>query len=272
MLAPIATKGRAPMTGYDRDDFGPAWSDDNDEPYGHNGCDTRNDVLRRDLYHPVVELGTYGCVVLNGELFDPYTARRIDFERGVSTSSAVQIDHVVPLGDAWQKGAQRWTAQKRQDFANDPLNLLAVDGPTNEAKGASDAATWLPPNRSFWCTYVARQVAVKAKYGLWMTSAEKASIARVLERCPRQALPAEPGPLHPRSQATTGTAPTPTTAPRGGRSHSTGPGCEPGYRPCLPVVADLDCGDIADSMKPIHVTGNDPYRLDSDGDGLGCES
>jgi hypothetical protein len=191
LLATLRIKGRAPKTGYARTRFGPAWTDDNDDPSGHNGCDTRNDILRRDLTDAVVKAGTHGCVALSGTLHDPYTDRTIDFVRGQRTSAAVQIDHVVALADAWQTGAQQWNALKRVDLANDPLNLLAVDGPTNEGKGDGDAATWLPPNKAYRCTYVARQVAVKARYALWVTPAEHDAIARVLTTCPDQAAPTE---------------------------------------------------------------------------------
>jgi uncharacterized protein DUF1524 len=268
----ITVKGRAPRTGYDRDLFGSAWSDDNGGSFGHNGCDTRNDILRRDLQHPLIESGTNGCVVMAGLLNDPYTGQPIRFHRGTTTSTLVQIDHVVALSDAWQKGAWRWTAAKRQNFANDSLNLIAVDGPTNESKGDGDAATWLPPNRTFRCQYVARQTAVKAKYGLWMTAAENQAVRRVWTGCPGEILPTEPGRLHPPSPVRIVTPHSPpTTAPP---PHSAPPDgdCAPGYTPCLPIVADLDCGDISDSLKPIHVTGSDAYRLDADGDGLGCES
>lgn len=257
--------------------FGTAWSDDNAQPFGHNGCDTRNDVLRRDLDHPVVEAGTHDCVVLTGVLRDPYTGELIHFERGEATSSLVQIDHVVALGDAWQKGAQQWPADKRQDFANDPLNLLAVDGSANASKGDGDAATWLPPERSFWCIYVARQAAVKAKYGLWMTDAEKSTTRRILAGCPAMTLPTEPGQIYPPSRFRVASPPptTPPPPPPSTRPPPTKPpggSCEPGYSPCLPIVADLDCGDIDDSEKPIIVTGSDRYGLDADDDGFGCES
>jgi hypothetical protein len=272
-LARVPVKGRAPKTGYDREEYGTSWTDDNNVPFGHNGCDTRNDVLRRDLYHLLVKEGTFGCVALSGDLKDPYTATSVDFDRGTSTSTEVQIDHVVALGDSWQSGAQQWSQEKRQDFANDPLNLMAVDGATNASKSDSNAASWLPPTRSFWCTYVARQTAVKAKYGLWMTASEKAAIDRVLQRCPDQRLPTEPGRLHPPSRPSVGTASPPPPAPaRPGNNQQTGKGCEPGYRPCLPVVEDLNCGDVNSSQKPVHVTGTDPYRLDADDDGLGCTS
>lgn len=179
----LPVKGRAPKTGYARDRFGAAWTDDVDVAGGHNGCDTRNDVLRRDLTGVHLKPGTHGCVVLSGRLADPYTGRVIAFERGASTSTKVQIDHVVALGDAWVKGAQQLTPAQRAALANDPLNLLAVDGPTNGAKRDSDAASWLPPNRAFRCTYVARQVAVKGRYHLWVTAAEKAQVARLLGSC-----------------------------------------------------------------------------------------
>src|SRR3982751_5596572 len=168
-LATLPVKGRAPKTGYSRAAFGPAWTDDTGADGGHNGCDTRNDVLRRDLADVVVKPGTRGCVVALGTLTDPYTGRTIGFVRGQRTSAAVQIDHVVTLSDAWQTGAQLLAASERTRLANDPVELLAVDGPTNEAKGDGDAATWLPPNKAFRCAYVARQIAVKRDYHLWVT-------------------------------------------------------------------------------------------------------
>ncbi|GHE28550.1 hypothetical protein GCM10017673_33710 [Streptosporangium violaceochromogenes] len=177
-LKTLQVKGRAPMTGFDRQRFGPAWAD-----VDHNGCDTRNDVLRRDLKDETFKPGTHDCIVLTGVLDDPYSGRVIKFERGQKTSSAIQIDHVVALADAWQKGAQQWPEGKRKELANDPLNLLAVDGPLNGQKGAGDAATWLPPRRGYRCDYVSRQIEVKAKYGLWVTSAEKEAMQTVLNSC-----------------------------------------------------------------------------------------
>jgi hypothetical protein len=181
-LDALAVKGPAPMTGYRRvGEFGEAWAD-----VDRNGCDTRNDVLRRDLVRTTV---VAGCTVRRGVLHDPYTGTTIRFVRGEGTSEAVQIDHVVALADAWRTGAQRLPQERRIALANDPLNLYAVDGPTNTRKSDGDAATWLPPAKAFRCTYVAHQVAVKRAYGLWVTKAEKAAIARVLERCPGQRLP-----------------------------------------------------------------------------------
>ncbi|MGZ8758713.1 MAG: HNH endonuclease family protein [Aeromicrobium sp.] len=183
-MATLTVKGRAPRTGYDRALFGQSWLD-----VDRNGCDTRNDILRRDLAQYVLKPDSNGCAVLTGLLQDPYTGRNIAFIRGWESSLAVQIDHVVALNDAWQKGAQTWTTEKRERFANDPLELLAVDGPANGSKSDGDAATWLPPNKPYRCEYIARQVAIKVKYGLSVTAAEGAAMARVLERCPDQKLP-----------------------------------------------------------------------------------
>jgi hypothetical protein len=179
-LETLPIKGRAPKTGYDRELFGPAWSDDVTVADGHNGCDTRDDILRRDLVDVEIKPGTNGCVVLSGTLNDPYTGTTIAFHRGRGTSRAVQIDHVVALSDAWQKGAQQWDEATRRNFANDPLNLQATEGAANEQKEDGDAATWLPPNKSYRCTYVSRIVDVKAAYGLWVTQAEHDAIARIL--------------------------------------------------------------------------------------------
>jgi hypothetical protein len=187
MLATLPVKGRAPKTGYSRDQFGPAWAD-----VDHNGCDTRNDILRRDLTAISWRAGTHDCVVILGVLADPYTAATIAFEK--ARASKVQIDHVVALGDAWQTGAQGLSATEREHLANDPLNLLAVDGSSNASKSDSDAASWLPPNKPFRCSYVARQVTVKAAYGLWVTPAERDAIAAVLATCPGQPT-TTPGPL-----------------------------------------------------------------------------
>jgi len=178
VLKTLKVKGRAPMTGYDRNAFGSDWPDVDD-----NGCDTRNDILARDLFRLVFE--TKSCIILTGTLKDRYSGKTIHFVRGTE-SWKVQIDHVVALADAWQKGAQQWTPLLREQFANDPLNLKATDGSLNAQKGAGDAATWLPPNRSYRCAYVARQVAVKANYRLSVTLAEKRAIQTVLAECPNQ--------------------------------------------------------------------------------------
>jgi hypothetical protein len=172
-LASLKIKGRAPMTGYSRLRFGPAWPK-------LGGCDARNRVLGRDLTETVLK--TTGCIVLSGTLLSPYTRGVIHFVRGPQSAQA-QIDHVVALGDAWQTGAQGWTNAKREQFANDPIELLAVDGASNEAKGDSDAASWLPPNKAFRCSYAKIQIAVKAKYALWVTRAEHDALATQLGTC-----------------------------------------------------------------------------------------
>jgi hypothetical protein len=179
----LTVKGRAPKTGYAREQFGAAWAD-----VDRNGCDTRDDILNRDLTAKQWRPGTHGCVVIAGLLADPYTGRSIPFAK--ADAAAVQIDHVVALSDAWQKGAASWSAARRLAFANDPLNLLAVDGPSNASKSDGDTATWLPPNKPYRCRFVARQVAVKAKWELWVTAAERDAMLRVLSKCPEQRVPA----------------------------------------------------------------------------------
>lgn len=201
----LQVKGRAPKTGYTRDQFGPAWQDTDG-----NGCDQRNDVLARDLTAATLKTGS--CEVLTGSLVDPYGGATIAFVRGVETSSAVQIDHVVALSDAWQKGAQQWDAAKRVKFANDLVNLLAVDGPLNVQKGDGDAATWLPPNKAYRCQYVARQVGVKYTYGLWVTAAEQNAMVSVLTTCPNQPLPTGVTPPPAPTQAPAPAAPAPAPA------------------------------------------------------------
>jgi hypothetical protein len=180
-LEKLQIKGRAPKTGYSREQFSNDWGK-------INGCSLRELILLRDLQN--TKLDEDGCRVLAGTLqLDPYTGKTIDFQRGATTSQAVQIDHVVAVSDAWQKGAQQLSPDLRYQFYNDPLNLLAVDGPTNNNKGDGDAATWLPPNKDYRCRYVARQIAVKIRYTLWVTQAEYDAIKNVLGSCPAQVLP-----------------------------------------------------------------------------------
>lgn len=178
-LKTLAIKGRAPKTDYSRAQFGADWSTT-------SGCDTRNIILNRDLINAIVD---DGCNVSSGILNDPYTGKIIQFTRGSTTSSAVQIDHVVALSDAWQKGAQQMTIENRILLANDPIELLAVDGAANLQKNDGDAATWLPSNKPFRCQYVSRQIAVKQKYNLWVTQAEYDAMVSILNNCPNQLLP-----------------------------------------------------------------------------------
>jgi len=178
------TKGRAPKTGYTRAQFGQTWAD-----VDRNGCDTRNDILKRDLTAEVFKEKTRECVVLSGTLIDPFSGETINFVRGNVSSMEVQIDHVVALSNAWQTGAFKLSIQERTAFANDPLNLLAVKGRLNSQKRDGDAATWLPPLKSYRCDYVSRQIAVKIKYKLWFTAPEKEAMIRILKSCPEKPLP-----------------------------------------------------------------------------------
>ena len=184
ILETLPVKGRAPKTGYTRDQFGQAWAD-----VDRNGCDTRNDILKRDLTEIVFKAGTRNCVVASGTLVDRYSGEVINFVRGNVSSMEVQIDHVVALSNAWQTGAFKLSAEQRKALANDPLNLFAVKGSLNQQKSDGDAATWLPPLKSFRCTYIAQQIAVKAKYSLWVVPPEKAAMVAILAKCPDQKVP-----------------------------------------------------------------------------------
>jgi hypothetical protein len=177
----LEVKGRAAKTGYARSQF-PHWSDPD-----RNGCDARNDTLKRDLTDITYKVGTRDCKVIAGQLLDPFSGKVITFS---TTKVVIDIDHVVALSNAWQTGAAYFDKSKRTQIANDPLNLLAVDSKLNRQKGDGDAATWLPPSKAFRCEYVARQVAVKAKYGLWVTQPEKVAIDKILSTCVGQKLPA----------------------------------------------------------------------------------
>ncbi|MCZ2823024.1 MULTISPECIES: GmrSD restriction endonuclease domain-containing protein [unclassified Modestobacter] len=231
VLATLPVKGRAAKTGYDRDEFGATWAD-----VDRNGCDTRNDVLARDLTEEQFRPGTQDCVVVSGTLVDPYTGQTIAFEKG--DGSSVDIDHVVALSNGWQTGAFAWDEARRTAFANDPLNLLAVDYSANRQKGDGDAATWLPSDRGYRCSYVARQVAVKSGYGLWVTQAEHDAIARVLDTCPGEPLPT-----------------------------SSAPPADPATAPFANCAAARSAG-----AAPLH--RGDPGwsdAMDGDGDGTACE-
>ena len=253
-LLALPVKGRAPMTGYGREQFGQAWLDAD-----RNGCDTRNDVLGRDLVERAYKPGTRECVVLTGVLPDPYLGRDVPFTRGAG--DLVDVDHVVALGNAWVTGAARFDIRTRAALANDPLNLLAVDLHSNRSKGDGDAATWLPAYRPFRCAYVARQVAVKQKYGLWVTRAERAAMTRVLGTCPGHRLPPD------NSHA-------PTTVDQ----HIAEPTAA--ATPARPLglvgggtVTYANCDAVRGAgAAPIHV-GQPGYSraLDRDGDGVGCE-
>ncbi len=178
ILAKLEIKGRAPKTGYERTEFYKTWPN-------IDGCSLRQRIIRREMGEKS-KLDTDNCTVLSGEFTEPYTGQHLIFSEKAEISKGIQIDHVVALSDAWQKGAQNLTAEERYSLATDPLNLLAVDSSANQQKSDGDAATWLPKNKSFRCQYVARQVSVKYKYHLWVTQAEHDAIGRILETCPNE--------------------------------------------------------------------------------------
>lgn len=266
----LTVKGRAPKTGYARELFGSGWVD-----VDRNGCDTRNDMLRLRLTGAVT---SGACTVLAGDLDDPFTGEVIRFEKG--GASEVDIDHMVALSDAWQKGAAQWPFAKRVAFANDPLNLEPVDAGENRAKGDGDAATWLPPAAGFRCEYVARQIAVKTKYEVWVTQAELDAMLRVLDACPTQELPG-PGEQPVIAENTGGPAPTPVpeepaeTAETASGAAAQAPepapvteAAEPELDPRFPYCKDLPAG-----YGPYY-EGRDPeyaWYTDRDKDGVVCE-
>lgn len=176
VLELLEVKGRAPKTGYSRDEFYKNWPT-------IDGCSLRQRIIRREFGETAV---LDGCNVVAGEYDEPYTGQHLEFLSREEISKGVQIDHVVALSDAWQKGAQYMSAETRYAMATDALNLLAVDAAANGKKSDGDAATWLPSNKQFRCQYVARQVSVKYKYALWVTQAEKEVISRVLTNCPKE--------------------------------------------------------------------------------------
>ena len=178
VLNRLEIKGRAPKTGYSREEFYKTWPT-------VDGCNLRQRILRRELGE-TARLDTDNCTVLRGELMEPYTGQYLIFSEKSELTKGLQIDHVVALSDAWQKGAQNLTVDERYNLATDPLNLLAVDASANQQKSDGDAATWLPKNKSFRCQYVARQISVKYKYHLWVTQAEHDAIERILVACPNE--------------------------------------------------------------------------------------
>jgi hypothetical protein len=254
-LSLLPVKGRAPMTGYDRDRFGQAWLDAD-----RNGCDTRNDILGEHLH--AVALESNGCVVAAGSYEDPYTGSRIDYWQG--HGALLDVDHVVSLGNAWATGAFGWPIEKRAAFANDPLNLLPTDAGANRQKGDGDAATWLPANTPYRCEYVSRQVAVKAKYDLWVTAPEKAAIQRVLAPCDGQALTTDEWGA---STEVDHDISDPVDATESPAVAATDPSRSAGS-------VDYDSCDAARAAGAAPVRVGDPgygTHLDGDGDGTACE-
>lgn len=262
-LSQLDVKGRAPMTGYDRDRFGPAWLDAD-----RNGCDTRNDILNQYLTQKTWAPSTNKCKVLTGYLArGSYTNKAINFEQGSGTS--IDIDHVVALGNSWATGSFKWGVRKRAGIANDPLNLLPVDYAANRQKSDGDAATWLPV-KSYRCAYVARQIAVKHKYGLWVTTPEKQAMLRILEgSCPDQELPKDRSkqPKRVDHDISDPRPAKPSSPPQAAKP--AGSGAKPGGTP----IYYKNCTAVrAAGANPIR-RGQPGYgsHLDRDGDGSACE-
>lgn len=257
-VASLRVQGRGPKTGYSREQFGQAWAD-----VDRNGCDTRNDVLKRDLTAVAYRPGTRDCVVVAGTLADPYTGQTLLFSK--DHAADVQIDHVVALSDAWQKGAAQWSAETRLAFANDPLNLLAADGGANMSKSDSDAASWLPKNKAFRCAYVARQIAVKRKYAVSITLAEHDAMDLVLQSCPAEPLPTGGNPLPAPPAAVTVPSPATTASPPDSPAASTEPSTGSStYRTCTQAKA-AGAGPFYRG-QPGYVA-----KQDADSDGVACE-
>lgn len=163
---------------YDRDAFGQAWYDAD-----RNGCDTRNDILRRDLVDTTLKSDTNGCKVLTGTLVDPYSGETVEFVSGTNTSALVQIDHIIPLSWAWHHGAEFWTLEERREFANSPDNLLATIGSINQSKSDSGPDRWMPPAEAVHCDYTSGYVELLAEWDLGVNAAERAFFESALARC-----------------------------------------------------------------------------------------
>ena len=296
MLDELKVKGRAPKTGYDSDLF--KWRSDAD----HNGCDTRNDVLRRDLRDLTLKAGTKGCVVIAGDLTDQYKGETYAFDRSPNN---IDIDHVVARSNAWQTGAASFDADTLKEFGNDPLNLLAVSSSLNRQKGDGDAATWLPPAKSFRCEYVSRQIAIKHKYELWVVEAEKSAMQRVLDACADEPAFAqdvswpEPGqgtgvttteeePASPRSGTSSDSSSGGGSGTSSGTSSdsSSGGGSESGPAGASGTTENSKSGSSGSgsvyfkNCTAVRAAGAAPVRrgdagyashLDRDGNGVGCE-
>lgn len=283
-LNELEVAARGTMSDYDRDGLFGGWID------ADGDCeDTRQEILNRDLDDVV---SADGCTVDSGVLDpDPYTDTTINFVRGPATSSDVQIDHVVSLGNAWITGARNLSQDERVELANDPLNLLAVDGPTNQAKSDKPADEWLPPNVDFRCEFVAIQIAVKAKYELWVTAPEKTAMTEVLDECQGQEVPtgAVVGDIDANtaaaveetpSPAPTQEAPAPEPKPVAPEPVAPAPVAPAPESEPAPAAPDAPAGGFANcsaakaaGAAPLYA-GSPGYapKLDRDGDGVACES
>lgn len=255
------------LDGYSDTSFGALWG-----AYGETTCDSWNSILARDSANIVTE--TTECEVISGTLSDPYTALRVDFDLNDPTSPVAGVDHVVGLRDAWEKGAQDMTPDQREKFANDPLNLIAAYNIPIQEKNGADISTWEPVNEDFICHYASMQVAIKFKYGLWVSSAEHQRLGELLdEGCDDMFLMTRGGAVW--SQDTEGRAPllelpkdsiTPTTEATNTKQDESSQ-IEPKYafyENCMSAQAF--------GAAPLYL-GQPGYRpaLDRDGDGVACE-
>lgn len=268
-LSSLPVKSRGVKTGYSRDQYGQAWTDDVPVDGGGNGCSTREDILRRDLTSVVMISASDDCKVLSGILDDQYTATVIPYVDG--QSSPIDIDHLVSLSDSWQSGASSLSPELRQSLANDPLNLQAVSRQANQQKGDGDTATWLPPNKAYRCEYVQRQINVKIKYGLWVKPAEFDAMRRVLTGCggiPPASL--DSGSATPEVPAA---AQTPATMTTTAAADTTGSAAQ-----VTPPAGDssdyfANCAAAKAAGRAPLLRGEAGYRpeMDGDSDGVACE-
>ncbi|WP_346037200.1 GmrSD restriction endonuclease domain-containing protein [Brevibacterium picturae] len=266
LLDELEVKGRAPKTGYDADLF--KWRSDAD----HNGCDTRNDVLRRDLSDITLKAGTKGCVVIAGGLKDQYKGETYTFDRDPNN---IDIDHIVARSNAWQTGAATFDEDTLKEFGNDPLNLLAVSSSLNRQKGDGDAATWLPPAKSYRCEYVSRQIAIKHKYDLWVVTAEKSAMQRVLSACDDEPAFTEnvTWPKPGEGDDVTTAEDTKRKPSNSQKSNSTGSSSKETRTSGGGSVYYENCTAARDAGAAPVRRGDAGYasHLDRDGDGVGCE-
>jgi Excalibur calcium-binding domain/Protein of unknown function (DUF1524) len=246
--------------GYKRYKFGQAWAD-----VDRNGCDQRNDVLRRDMVNLHTKPGTNGCALARGTLSlegDSYAAKRVRFKRG---NGKVEIDHVVSLADAWRAGAYAWDVDQREEFANDFMNLEALDSETNQDKNDETAAGWLPDDDDDQCALVVRQITIKHRYELSITPAEQQAMQQVLTSPVCDGGDIKPQKVKefkaPKAKPIGEPKPKPKPEPKSDPT----PDREPYYRNCAAVRAA--------GAAPIY-RGEPGYarHLDRDGDGVGCES
>jgi len=175
MIDALPVSSSTPPAKYVRADFGAAWADTD-----RNGCDTRNDVLARDLLDAQTKPDTRGCVVTSGVLHDPYTGTTLTWTKA---GGGIDIDHVVPLEQAWAAGAWTWTTERREQFANDLPELQATVSSTNRAKGDSPIQTWTPPDPTYLCTYTTRWVQTKTTWQLTVTQDEKTRLLHLATNC-----------------------------------------------------------------------------------------